>query len=180
MLTKTSTIILGVIQQQPINAYEVIKMLGQLHVKDWYDIADSTVYATLKTLEKKNYISGEIRKDGNMPDKTVYSITQTGYSELKNTISHFITNFDYDIVPFMIACFFIRILTKDEAINLLSRRIKYLEKYKTGILNQLEMLKSQQLASLIICNIEHNNEIICAEISSSNKLIEVIQQIKEW
>ena len=53
MLTKTATIILGIIQKHPVNAYELIKMLSRFQLKDWYDIADSTVYATLKSLEKK-------------------------------------------------------------------------------------------------------------------------------
>ena len=53
MLTKTATIILGIIKKHPVNAYELIKMLSRFQLKDWYDIADSTVYATLKSLEKK-------------------------------------------------------------------------------------------------------------------------------
>lgn len=51
-----------------------------MNVKSWYEIADSTVYATIKTLEKKSYITDKIQKDGNMPDKTVYSITEAGYT----------------------------------------------------------------------------------------------------
>ena len=76
MLTKTATIILGIIQKHPVNAYELIKMLSRFQLKDWYDIADSTVYATLKSLEKKQYITGKVQKDGNMPDKTVYSLVR--------------------------------------------------------------------------------------------------------
>lgn len=180
MLTKTSTIILGVIQQQPINAYEIIKTLGQLHVADWYEIADSTVYATLKTLEKKNHIAGEIRKDGNMPDKTVYSITETGYAELKMTVSSFIAKFEYDIIPFMIANFFIEVLKKDEALDHLNKRLKYLKNYNTGLLKQIEVLKSQEIPPLAICNVEHNAEVIRTEISYAERLIETVKQEKGW
>ena len=42
-----------------------------MNVKSWYEIADSTVYVAIKTLEKKAYIAGKVQKDGNMPDKTV-------------------------------------------------------------------------------------------------------------
>ena len=37
MLTKTATIILGIIQKHPVNAYELIKMLSRFQLKDWYD-----------------------------------------------------------------------------------------------------------------------------------------------
>lgn len=62
MLTKTATIILGIIQKHPVNAYELIKMLSRFQLKDWYDIADSTVYATLKSLEKNNTLLAECKK----------------------------------------------------------------------------------------------------------------------
>ena len=62
MLTKTATIILRIIQKHPVNAYELIKMLSRFQLKDWYDIADSTVYATLKSLEKNNISLAEYKK----------------------------------------------------------------------------------------------------------------------
>lgn len=62
MLTKTATIILGIIQKHPVNAYELIKMLSRFQLKDWYDIADSTVYATLKSLEKNNILLARYKK----------------------------------------------------------------------------------------------------------------------
>lgn len=100
--------LLGLINSEPLNAYELIKQLQLMNVKNWYEIADSTVYATIKTLEKKAYIIGKVQKDGNMPDKTVYSITESGYTELKNTLKLYIEHFEYDFVPFMIAAFFIK------------------------------------------------------------------------
>lgn len=56
MLSKTATMLLGLINSEPLNAYELIKQLQLMNVKNWYEIADSTVYATIKTLEKKAYI----------------------------------------------------------------------------------------------------------------------------
>lgn len=51
--------LLGLINSEPLNAYELIKQLQLMNVKNWYEIADSTVYATIKTLEKKAYIIGK-------------------------------------------------------------------------------------------------------------------------
>lgn len=50
MLSKTATMLLGLINSEPLNAYELIKQLQLMNVKNWYEIADSTVYATIKTL----------------------------------------------------------------------------------------------------------------------------------
>ena len=69
MLSKSATMLLGLITHQPLNAYEIVKTLDYMNIKYWFNIGTSTVYATIKTLEKKQYLVGEIQKDGNMPDK---------------------------------------------------------------------------------------------------------------
>ena len=52
MLSKPATMLLGLIYEKPLNAYEIIKLLNYMNVK-WFNIADSTVYYNLKALEKK-------------------------------------------------------------------------------------------------------------------------------
>ena len=60
MLSKSATMLLGLINQRPLNPYEIIKQLQIMNVHRWYNIANSTVYATLKALEKKEYIYGSM------------------------------------------------------------------------------------------------------------------------
>ena len=72
MLSKPATMLLGLIYEKPLNAYEITKLLGYMNVRWWFNIADSTVYTTIKNLEKKGFIEGETEKVGNMPDRTVY------------------------------------------------------------------------------------------------------------
>ena len=86
MLSKSATMLLGLINQRPLNPYEIIKQLQIINVHRWYNIANSTVYATLKVLEKKEYIYGSVEKDGNMPDKTIYSLTDKGKQEFVATL----------------------------------------------------------------------------------------------
>lgn len=173
MLTKTSAIILGIIQKNPVNAYELIKMLSRLQLKNWYDIADSTVYATLKSLEKKNYIVGQAQKAGNMPDKTVYSLTCDGEKNLKKSLKHFITDFDYDLVPFMIASFFVEIIGIDEVLKCLEERLDYLQKSGEGLHAQIEVLKAEKdIPYYVIGNVEHNTLIVETEIKVAEQMLE--------
>ena len=53
MLSKPATMLFRSDLRKPLNAYEIIKLLNYMNVKWWFNIADSTVYSTLKTLEKK-------------------------------------------------------------------------------------------------------------------------------
>ncbi len=73
MLSKPAAMLAGLICKRPLNAYEIIKQLTYMNVRWWFNVGDSTVYATLKTLEKRALISGTAEKAGNMPERTVYT-----------------------------------------------------------------------------------------------------------
>ena len=45
MLSKSATMLLGLINQRPLNPYEITKQLQIMNVHRWYNIANSTVYA---------------------------------------------------------------------------------------------------------------------------------------
>lgn len=62
MLSKSATMMLGLINQKPQNEYEIIKNLEIMNVKWWYNIADSTVYATLRTLDNKGLLLVYLKK----------------------------------------------------------------------------------------------------------------------
>ena len=61
MLSKPATMLLGLIYEKPLNAYEITKLLGYMNVRWWFNIADSTVYTTIKNLEKKGFIEKQKR-----------------------------------------------------------------------------------------------------------------------
>ena len=44
MLTKSATIILGIIQEHPINAYELIKVLSTFRIKDTKIFGEEELY----------------------------------------------------------------------------------------------------------------------------------------
>ena len=64
-------------------------------------------YATLRTLDKKGIIVGASEKNGNMPFRTVYSISEKGKEELRDTLTKSILSFDYDTNMFSIVAFFL-------------------------------------------------------------------------
>ena len=176
MLSKPATVILGFIYEQPLNAYELIKTLHFMNVKQWYEIANSTVYATIKTLEKKSYLVGTVQKDGNMPDKTIYSITHSGIQELKITLKGFIEDFNYDLTYFMIAAFFLDFFEIDEQLEILNNRLKFLKKTKDGIELKLKGMEKLKLPTSIIHNVFHNKMIVQLEIDTVIQFIDITKK----
>lgn len=177
MLSKPAIMLLRLINKKPINAYEIINQLKIINIKQWYNIADSTVYATIKTLKKKEYINGISEKVGNMPDRIVYSITDKGKTEFFNTLRNCILKFDYDTNMFSIATFFINVFSHEEQITLLQNRLSVLQAYKNVIENEITKLEKNETPSIHIANTKRMVELIKAEITGTTHLLKTIKNI---
>ena len=175
MLSKSATMLLGLIDKNPVNAYEIIKILESMNVKWWYNIADSTVYATLRTLDKKGYIVGESEKNGNMPFRTVYSISDKGKEELRDTLKKSILSFDYDTNTFSIAAFFLDLFDIEEQVMLLKKRIEILEKYIEGIEKWISSPNDKTTPIHHVITVERMASLAQAELCGTYKLLELIK-----
>ena len=172
MLSKPATMLLGLIYEKPLNAYEIIKHLNYMNVKWWFNIADSTVYSTLKTLEKKEYIIATTEKVGNMPDRTVYSLSEKGKDEFISTLKASILQFNYDTNIFSIAAFFLNTFTPEEQQKLLQERLTVLQKYRTGIEKQVNPLWENEVSATHSANVKRMIDLVDAEITGTNRLLE--------
>lgn len=179
MLPKPAVIILGLIAEKPVNAYELIKSLQFMNVKHWYPVADSTVYATIKSLQKKACINGKTQKDGKMPEKTVYTITDTGLRELKSTLRFFIENFDYDLTAFMIAAFFMDMFEDGKILEIFERRLTHLNKIREGLSSRQAEIQAWTTPEHVGCILRHSERIVHAEIESANQFIEILRRKRE-
>lgn len=172
MLSKPATMILGLINQKPRNAYEIIKTLEYMNVKWWFNIANSTVYATIKTLEKNELIRGKIEKNGKMPDKTIYTITSKGKTKFLDTLKTNILKFDYDTNIFTITAFFLDCIPLNERQELLENRLTMLNTYLTGIEKQSHNdLWQVAVGEVHVANVQRMTNIISAEISGTQALL---------
>lgn len=174
MLSKSAALLMGILYESPLNAYEITKKLQFMEMKQWYSIADSTVYATIKSLEKRGLLSGAVERNGSMPEKTIFHLTESGEKELLDTLRESILKFYYDTNIFSIAAFFISIFPLEEQKRLLLKRLDMLEKYLAGMEQRIERMKSEDIPKTAIANAGRIREIINAEIIGAGKLLEAV------
>ena len=172
MLSKISTLILGVLFEKERNPYEITKMLNNLNLRKCLNIADSTVYATINTLKRQGLIKGETIKEGNFPEKTIYSITAEGEFELNNTISNYLEENDPDGSKFDIALILLHHLSKDEVLQKLKIKLENLEsstyEIKTQIIN-LERERTIAFTGLLL--LKHRLYMAETEIRTIKEII---------
>ena len=172
MLSKISTLILGVLYEKERNPYEITKMLKDLKLRKWFNVADSTVYATINNLRKQGLVDGTTSKEGRFPEKTVYSITAEGEFELHNTISAYLEKNDPDGAKFDIAILLLHHLSKDEVLQKLKIKLENLEsstfEIKTQIVN-LERDRTVAFTGLLM--LKHRLYMAETEIRTIKEII---------
>ena len=99
-------IVLGILKKEPMGAYDIQKLVEYRNISKWVKISTPSIYKKAIQLEEKGFIKGEIVKEGKMPEKAVYSLTDEGEKEfvklMMETASkpiHFFLDFNAVIVP---------------------------------------------------------------------------------
>lgn len=82
-------IILGSLCQSPKSAYELQKQIEDRHLARWVKIGSYTVYKKVIQYEKKGFVLSETMKNGNMPEKTVYTLTPDGKAKFRELMYEF-------------------------------------------------------------------------------------------
>lgn len=76
-------IVLGILKKEPMGAYDIQKLVEYRNISKWVKISTPSIYKKAIQLEEKGLIKAEIVKEGKMPEKTVYSLTDTGNKEFE-------------------------------------------------------------------------------------------------
>ncbi len=82
-------VILGSLYQSPKSAYDLQKQIEARNLSRWVKIGSFTVYKKVVQFETKGYVVGETIKNGNMPEKTLYTITPAGKEIFKEWMAKF-------------------------------------------------------------------------------------------
>ncbi len=91
-MSSIDLIILGFVKRKPMSAYEITQYIEFKRMKKWIKIASPTIYQNIKKLAAKNYIIGKTIKEGEMPEKVIYNITESGEEYFLRLMNRFSAN----------------------------------------------------------------------------------------
>lgn len=80
-------IVLGMLKKEPMGAYDIQKLVEYRNISKWVKISTPSIYKKAIQLEEKGFIKGAIVKEGKMPEKAVYSLTESGEKEFERLMS---------------------------------------------------------------------------------------------
>lgn len=96
-------ILLGIVIEAPASAYEIQKDVEAHHLSRWARVSTPSIYKKVIQLREKGYLDSEVIREGNMPEKTVYSITESGRAYFEQLMAHYAAQpvmplFDFNVV----------------------------------------------------------------------------------
>lgn len=81
--------LLGFLMEKPMNPYEIKKEVENRNLSWWIKGSAPSIYRNVNTLAGKGYIDGKAVREGEMPEKTVYTINDKGRLYFKSLMEQY-------------------------------------------------------------------------------------------
>ncbi len=92
MMSTIDLIILGILTETPMNAYEITQYIGERQVGSFLKISDPAIYKSCKRLLHGGFLNGNLVKEGNRPNKMIYSINSDGKEKFHELMTFYSSN----------------------------------------------------------------------------------------
>ena len=76
-------IVLGILKKESLSAYDIQKLVEYRNISKWVKISTPSIYKKVIQLEEKGYITSTTIKEGKMPEKAVYTLTDSGHHQFE-------------------------------------------------------------------------------------------------
>lgn len=76
-------VVLGMLKKEDLSAYDIQKQVDYRNLSRWVKISTPSIYKKVIQLEEKGLVKSIIVKEGKMPEKAVYSLTESGKKEFE-------------------------------------------------------------------------------------------------
>ncbi|WP_411677680.1 PadR family transcriptional regulator [Caproicibacter sp.] len=91
-MSTVNIMLLGILLKKPLNAYEMKKKMESMNIRRWTKISTPAIYKNLVNLHRRGYLDAEVVRDGEMPEKTVYTVNENGRKYFVSLMEHLAQN----------------------------------------------------------------------------------------
>lgn len=139
-LSAINLVLLGFLIDESMSAYDLDKLIARDNIKEMVKISTPAVYKNLLKLNENGYLAAQIIKEGEMPEKTVYRVTDLGrqyFMELMYKYAGEKVKINFDLNALIIN---LNKIDKDKALRML-------ENIRNGFYFQQKTLAEQLLSA---------------------------------
>jgi DNA-binding PadR family transcriptional regulator len=164
--------VLVCLAERPMHPYEVATTLRQRNKHESVRLNYGSLYAVVESLDKRGLIEAqETRREGRLPARTVYRLTEAGRIEVHDWLTDLISTPVRDYPAFQAALSFLPALPPDDVVTLLSERAAHLEWGMARADAARELVQKAGLPRLFWVEAEYERVLRDAELAYVRRLI---------
>ncbi len=175
-MIENELLFLGLLKDGPKHGYE-IKRLIEEDLSRFVGLNIKSIYYPLKKMEQLGLINKEQDRSGNYPEKHVYSLTAKGEEIFEHLITESFLSIKRPYFDIDLSLYFLNYVDRTIARRQLRGRMLFLKK----IISEIQGVRSETDPTKKHLHIilEHNLDLVSAEIKSVQKLMDVLDGEEE-
>jgi DNA-binding PadR family transcriptional regulator len=168
--------VLVTLYEKPMHPYEVAQTLRTRAKQESVRLNYGSLYAVVESLEKRGLITArETVRQGRLPERTVYEITDAGSREMTDWMTDLIGVPEKEYPKFMAGLSFLGALDPDDAVLALHGRADALGVKIAGLRGAMRAARDAGLPRIFGLESEYEEQLMEAELHFVNGLIKDIE-----
>lgn len=165
--------VLATVVQRPMHRYEMASVMRARGKDRDMDIKWGSLYTVVQNLEKNGYLESiGVTREGARPERTMYQITDAGRDELVAWTRDLIAEPEAEHTRFIAGLSVVAVLSPQDVIELLRRRVDRLSETLDQLRRQLE--EASAVPRLFLIEDEYRIAMTRAEIDWTRSLLDEI------
>src|SRR3989338_4553547 len=162
---------LGLLKEGPKHGYEIKRKIEE-ELFPFVGLKIKSIYYPLKKMEQLGLVDKDIGREGKWPEKFVYSITPKGEKIFNHLINESFLSIERPYFNVDLALYFLPYVDNRIAKRRLKMRVIFLKRIQRDLENLKKNLDNA--ASHLQIILEHELDLVSAEIKSIDRLIEIL------
>ena len=164
---------LGLLLDGPKHGYEIKRKIEE-EIFPLMGLKVKSVYYPLKKMERLKLIEKDVGREGKFPEKYIYSITPKGRKIFEHLISESYLSIERPFFNIDLSLYFLPHVDAQIARRKLRGRVIFMKRVKKEVERLLKKAQTQPAPHLSII-LEHDLDLVDAEIKSFSRLIETLR-----
>jgi len=124
--------LLGFVEDEPRSGYDLKRIIDE-RLAHILEVSSGTVYYTLKRMEVRGWVKGNVSRNGRRPEQRVYRITPQGRKAFAHLLEEAMFQPHQFVSPFDIALYFTPRLPPETVTRAVEKHLAYLERFRSSL-----------------------------------------------
>ncbi|MGQ9655213.1 MAG: PadR family transcriptional regulator [Thermodesulfobacteriota bacterium] len=178
-MSKYELVVMGFLLDRPMHGYQINQEVKVHRMDSWAKISPPMIYKTLAALDREGMVVSRREREGLMPERRVFRLTQRGRERLARLVERSLLdkNITYDLSN--LGYFFIFALDKEKALDCLRQKKGLLQRTLRSLEKRMSDFKGKTPANRFLV-LEKDYDRFQSELRHLERMIDRVERCDHW